>query len=333
MQRMKRGAAAVLCAALTLALTACGARSAEPIQKTNLMLDTVVTIALYDWDDTATLDLAFDEIARLEALLSVEQEGSDLDRLAKAAGQEWVTIAPETEEVLRKAKEYAQLSGGLFDVTSGPLIALWGIHDGQGHYPTQEELAQVLPLIDDDDLLVESGRAYLAREGMVANLGAIAKGYIADRVKALLVEQGVEHAVLDLGRNILLIGGKSDGTDFRIGVQDPNAEEGALIAKVAASDKSLVTSGVYERKFTYEGKTYHHILDPTTGFPVENDVASVTILSDQSVDGDALSTTCLLLGQERGLALIEQLPDTEALFVDKEGQIAMTSGFGAYLVE
>lgn len=333
MQRMKRGAAAMLCAALALTLTACGARSAEPIQKTNLMLDTVVTIALYDWDDTATLDLAFDEIARLEALLSVEKEGSDLDRLAKAAGQEWVTIAPETEEVLRKAKEYAQLSGGLFDVTSGPLIALWGIHDGQGHYPTQEELAQVLPLIDDDDLLVEPGRAYLAREGMVANLGAIAKGYIADRVKALLVEQGVEHAVLDLGRNILLIGGKSDGTDFRIGVQDPNAEEGALIATVAASDKSLVTSGVYERKFTYEGKTYHHILDPTTGFPVENDVASVTILSDESVDGDALSTTCLLLGQERGLALIERLPDTEALFVDKEGQITMSTGFAAYLVD
>ena len=333
MQRMKRGAAAVLCAALALTLAACGARSAEPIQKTNLMLDTVVTIALYDWDDTATLDLAFDEIARLEALLSVEKEGSDLDRLAKAAGQEWVTIAPETEEVLRKAKEYTKLSGGLFDVTSGPLIALWDIHDGQGHYPTQEELAQVLPLIDDDDLLIEPGRAYLAREGMVANLGAIAKGYIADRVKALLVEQGVEHAVLDLGRNILLIGGKSDGTDFRIGVQDPNAEEGALIAKVAASDKSLVTSGVYERKFTYEGKTYHHILDPTTGFPAENDVASVTILSDESVDGDALSTTCLLLGQERGLALIERLPDTEALFVDKEGQITMSTGFAAYLVE
>ncbi len=114
---------------------------------------------------------------------------------------------------------------------------------------------------------MEEGRAYLAREGMIANLGAIAKGYIADRVKDLLVEQGVEHAVIDLGRNILLIGGRPDGSNFTVGVQDPNQEEGVLADTVAASDKSVVTSGINERKFTYNGKEYHHVLDPFTGFP------------------------------------------------------------------
>lgn len=324
---------AVLTAALVL-ITAGGCSVRQPQQdtvtKTNLMLDTVITITLYDWQDESTVDLAFDEIRRLEALLSVEQEGSDLYRLAQAAGKEWVDIAPETEEVLRLAKEYYTLSDGHFDVTIGPLVNLWDIHDGQGHVPTQAELDQVLPLISSDDLLVEEGRAYLAREGMIANLGAIAKGYIADQVKALLVEQGVEHAVLDLGRNILLIGGKPDGTDFTVGVQDPNSTEGELADIVAASDKSVVTSGIDERKFVSDGKTYHHVLDPFTGFPADTGLASVTILSDNSAQGDALSTSCLLLGQEKGLELIESLEGVEALFITTDGTLIPSSGFAAY---
>lgn len=317
-----------------LLLTACGQGEAEPaaVQKTNFQMDTVVTITLYDWTDETAIDRAFQEISRLEDLLSVEKEGSDLDRLAKAAGQDWAEIAPETREVLELAKEYYTISDHMLDVTAGPLIDLWDINHG-GHYPAQAELDAVLPLIDCDDLLVEDGRAYLAKPGMKANLGAIAKGYIADQVKDLLEGLGVEHAVLDLGRNILLIGGKTEETPFRIGVQDPNGEQGDLLAVLEVSDKSLVTSGVYERYFEYEGKRYHHILDPETGFPVENGLAAVSILSDNSAQGDALSTTCLLLGRERGLALIESLPGVEALFVDSDGTQTASSGFDAFRVQ
>ena len=321
---------------LLLLLTACGSgqSQAEPpsVQKTNFQMDTVVTITLFDWTDETAIDKAFREISRLEDLLSVEKEGSDLDRLAKAAGQDWVAIAPETQEVLELAKEYYAVSGGLLDVTAGPLIDLWDINNG-GHYPTGEELDAVLPLISGDDLLVEEGRAYLARPEMKANLGAIAKGYIADRVKDLLVELGVEHAGLDLGRNILLIGGKTDDTPFRIGVQDPNGDQGAILAVLELTDQSLVTSGVYERYFEYEGVRYHHILDPTTGFPADNGLAAVSILSDDSANGDALSTTCLLLGREKGLALIESLPGVEALFIDNDGTMTPSSGFDAYRAE
>lgn len=312
---------------LPLLLTACGEQ--EPLSKTNFMLDTVVTITLYDWEDASAIDQSFDEIRRLEALLSMEQEGSDLDKLAKAAGQDWVEIQPETEAVLRLAKEYSTLSQGAFDVTAGPLIDLWDIHDGEGHYPSSEELEAVLPLIGDEDLLVEKGRAYLARPGMIANLGAIAKGYIADQVKALLMEAGVEHAVLDLGRNVLLIGGKRTGEDFTIGVQDPNEAQGALMGYIKTADKSIVTSGINERRFTYNGKTYHHVLDPVTGFPADNGLASVTILSETSADGDALSTACLLLGQEKGLALVESLEGVEALFIAQDGTCTQSSGLGA----
>lgn len=326
---MKKMLTLLLAGVLVLAAAGCSpTQSVEPLSKTNLMLDTVVTISLYDDDgDLSMLDLAFDEIARLENLLSATKEGSDLDRLNQAAGKEWVEIAPETQEVLLLAKEYAALSEGCFDVTAGPLIDLWGIHNGEGHYPTQEELEAVLPLINSDDLLVEDGKAYLAREGMKANLGAIAKGYIADKVKELLVENGVRHATLDLGRNVLLIGGKTDDAGFNIGIIDPNSQEQKLVGSLLVSDQSIVTSGVNERYFTYEGKNYHHILDPFTGFPADNGVASVTILSDSSAQGDALSTSCLLLGQERGLALIESLDGVEALFIMTDGSMIPSSGF------
>ena len=317
---------------LFLLLAACGAgQEQEPavVQRTNFQMDTVVTITLYDWTDETAIDAAFREIDRLEALLSVQKPGSDLDRLAQAAGQDWVDIAPETQEVLELAKDYFARSGGLLDVTAGPLIDLWDINNG-GHYPTSEELEAVLPLVNGEDLQVEEGRAYLARPGMKADLGSNAKGYIADRVKDLLLDLGVKHAVLDLGRNILLIGGKSDEIPFRVGVQDPNGDQGELLAVVEAANKSLVTSGVYERYFEHDGKRYHHILDPETGYPVDNGLAAVSILSDDSANGDALSTTCLLLGQEKGLALIESLPGVEALFVAEDGTLTPSSGFDAY---
>lgn len=329
----KRIAAAIGAVLLIFSAAGCGiARPGkeESVSKTNLMLDTVIQITLYNWDDPGTIDLAFDEIRRLENLLSVEKEGSDLDRLSKAAGKAWVEISPETEEVLRLSKEYSALSQGYFDVTTGPLVALWNIHNGEGHYPTSEELEGVLPLIGSDDLLVEEGRAYLAREGMAANLGAIAKGYIADQVKQVLLAQGVEHAVLNLGRNILLIGDKEDGVNFTVGVQDPNRTEGELADVVTAADKSVVTSGIDERKFIHEGKTYHHVLDPFTGFPADTGLASVTIISDHSAQGDALSTSCLLLGQEKGMELVEQLEGVEALFITTDGTQIHSSGYEAY---
>ena len=324
---------------LFLLLTAsCGAPNQEQgVTRTSYMLDTIINITLYGGEKKADEELltqTMEEINRLENLLSVEREGSDLDRLTKAAGREWVEISPECEEVLTQAKEYWSLSGGHFDVTTGPLIDLWHIRNGEGHYPTAEELAQTLPLISSKWLLVEEGRAYLSHEGMKANLGAIAKGYIADRVKAFLVDRGVEHALIDLGRNILLIGGKPDGSEFHIGVQDPfNPEVSSPRYVIEITGKSMVTSGVYERYFEYEGVRYHHVLDPVTGFPADRGVVSATIVSDNSAQGDALSTSCLLLGPEAGLALIESIPGVEALLIGEDGQEWFSSGFEAYLAD
>lgn len=313
-----------------LLLSGCNTKGASTVTRTSFMLDTVINITIYDWKDEQTLNLAMEEISRLEGLLSVEKEGSDLNRLCTAAGKDWVSISPECEEVLRLSKEIWDKSEGHFDVTTGPLIDLWAIRDGKGHYPTEQERKDAIARISSEKLLIEDGRAYLSEPGMKANLGAIAKGYIADQVKEVLVKAGVKHAIIDLGRNLVIIGGKPDGSKFQIGVQSPFEEEGKVLKVLAVSDRSVVTAGINERFFEYEGVRYHHILDPFTGFPADTGVASVTIISDSSALGDALSTTCLLLGEEKGMALLESMDDIQALFILKDGEMRMSSGFSAY---
>ena len=173
---------------------------------------------------------------------------------------------------------------------------------------------------------MEDGKAYLAREGMEANLGAIAKGYIADKVKELLLDQGVESAIIDLGRNVLLIGTKPDGSNFNVGVQDPNEAQGVLLGLASTADTSVVTSGINERYFTYEGVDYHHILDPKTGYACDTDLTSATIIADSSMQADAFSTICILLGLEKATELIEKEDGVEAIFIDNTDEIHYTSG-------
>ena len=172
------------------------------------------------------------------------------------------------------------------------------------------------------------GTAYLMRPGMRVDLGALAKGYIADKVKALLLDRGVESGVIDLGRNILLIGEKPGEAPFSIGIQSPT-DAGKLLRVLSLRDRSLVTSGTYERYFERDGVRYHHVLDPFTGFPADRGLLAVTVLSSSSLWGDGLSTACLLLGVEGGMALIDSLPETEALFVLADGTIQTTAGFPA----
>ncbi|MEG2198822.1 MAG: FAD:protein FMN transferase [Anaerovorax sp.] len=299
----------------------------QPLSKSNFQLDTVVTISLYNWTDEGTFDRAFDEIRRLENLLSVDKEGSDLDKIWKNGGKAWTAVSPETLEVIKSSLAYSELSQGYFDISTGPLISLWNIQDGQGHYPSNEELAVAKAQTGYQRILInDDGEVMLQDPGMKANLGAIAKGYIADKVKELLVGEGVKSGIINLGGNVLVIGENPNGEPFHIGIQDPHKKTGEVLGSIDARNISLVSSGINERYFEYEGKRYHHILDPFTGFPSEKGIAGVTILSEKSMDGDALSTTVFLLGIEKGMALIESLPNKEAIIVDNEGKLHCTKG-------
>jgi thiamine biosynthesis lipoprotein len=311
---------------------ACQRQETPPLSRTTFMLDTVITLTVYDWRDETTLDRAFAEIHRLELLLSAQEADSDLARLQEAAGRAWVEIAPETSEILTLSREVWERSEGRFDVTCGPLLDLWHIRDGAGHVPSEAEFAQCLPLVGMDKLLWAENRAFLTDGGMRLDFGGIAKGYIADRVKELLIQEGVTSAVIDLGRNILLIGGKPGGADFQIGVQSPG-EEGGVYGVLRVREKSIVTAGVYERYFIQDGRRYHHILDPFTGYPADTGLLSVTIVSDNSARGDALSTACLLLGAEKGQKLVEQTPDVEALFLFADGTAWQSAAFPPFTKE
>ena len=320
---LRKGVAVLL--AVLLLCVGCQVRP-EPLSRTDYLLDTVVTLTLYGAGE-ADLDAAFKEIRRLSDLLDAYDPFSDLGWLQASAAREPVVMAPETMELLIFAKNIYERTGGYLDVTVGPLIDLWDIGNG-GHYPTAEELSAAQGLLGMDDLILDeaNGTAYLARPGMRVDLGALAKGYIADKVKALLLSRGVNSGVIDLGRNILLIGEKPGSAPFSIGVQSP-MNAGDLLRVLSLRDKSLVTSGTYERYFEHDGKRYHHVLDPFTGFPADQDLLAVTILSDSSLWGDALSTACLLLGVEQGMALVDSIPDAEALFVRTDGTVVTSTGF------
>ena len=316
---------ALLLALLLVSLPGCQTQP-KPLSRTDYLLDTVVTLTLYEAKE-ADLDAAFSEIRRLSDLLDAYAPFSDMGWLQAAAGLKPVTVSAETMELLIFAKDMYDRTSGYLDVTVGPLIDLWDVRNG-GHYPTDGELAAARSLLGMDDLVLDeaAGTAYLARPGMRLDLGALAKGYIADKVKELLLSRGVKSGVVDLGRNILLIGEKPDGAAFSIGVQSPTST-GDLLRVLALKDRSLVTSGTYERYFEHDGQRYHHVLDPFTGFPADQDLLAVTILSDSSLWGDALSTACLLLGVEKGMALVDAIPEAEALFVRTDGTIVTSSGF------
>ena len=313
--------------ALVLLFLFCGCQPGQTaLSRTDYLLDTVVTLTLYGATE-GDLDAAFAEIRRLNDLLDAYSPLSDLGWLQAAAGERPVAVSKETMELLTFAKDLYGRTGGYLDVTVGPLIDLWDIRNG-GHYPAEGELSRALGLLGMDDLVLDEakGTAYLMRPGMRVDLGALAKGYIADKVKALLLDRGVESGVIDLGRNILLIGEKPGEVPFSIGIQSPT-DAGKLLRVLSLRDRSLVTSGTYERYFERDGVRYHHVLDPFTGFPADRGLLAVTVLSSSSLWGDGLSTACLLLGVEGGMALIDSLPEAEALFVLTDGTVLTPAGF------
>ncbi len=319
---MKRITAVCLVCVLLLCFGACQSPTETENHRTGFAMDTVVTITLYDVgtaEPSAALDAGFAEIARLEQLLSTTVDGSDIDRINKAGGQA-VTVAPETAEVLSLAVQYAVLSEGALDVTVRPLSRLWDFVTGV--VPDAADLQQAAQTVNYRNLTIEGQTVTLSVGALEP--GGIAKGYIGDRVADVLRRQGVIAALIDLGGNIVTVGDKN-GEAFQIGIKDPSAPE-QLCAIVKSTNGSVVTSGIYERGFDKDGVRYHHILDPQTGMPVQNTLASVTIVCATSADADALSTACFVLGEEKATELIAQLDGIEALFVRRDGSIAATAG-------
>ena len=302
----------------------------EPLTATSFKLNTVVTITLYDSRDQAVLDGAMELCDEYERIFSRTLPESELYRLnAGTLPQEdgAYILSDPLADLVGQGLSYSELSGGAFDITIGPVSSLWDFTSGEGTVPDSSAIEAALPLINYEDITLEGNRIRFEKEGMGINLGAIAKGYIADKMKDYLLEEGVESAIIDLGGNVLCVGQRPDGSPFRIGVQMPFADRSETAAVMEISDKSVVSSGIYERYFEQDGVLYHHILNPSTGYPYENNLVSVTIISDESVDGDGLSTTCFALGLDKGMELINSLPDVQAVFITEDYQLHYSEDF------
>lgn len=316
----------LICLAL-LCLTFCGCQSSQssPISKSGVYLDTVITVTLYGTEEESILDHCLSLCESYEALFSRTMEGSDVYRMNHAGGQP-TQVSPETARLIEKAISYSNISDGAFDCTIAPLSTLWDFKNNPGRVPSQEEIEAARSLVDYRTIQASQTTVTLKNPSAAIDLGGIAKGYIADRLKDYLTSQGITSALINLGGNVLTIGSKPDGSPWNIGIQKPFDERNASIASLKVTDQSLVTSGTYERYFTVGGTVYHHLLDPATGYPADTGLSSVTILSDDSIDGDALSTSCFVLGIDKGMELIESLPGVEALFVTSEDELLYSSG-------
>ncbi len=305
-------------------------KTSEPISKTDYLLNTVVSVTLYDSRDETILDGVMNLCQKYEDLFSPTQKTSEIYRLNHGELPQEngsYQLSDETADLIARGLEYCRLSDGAFDIAIEPVSSLWDFTSGEAIVPDQEEIDAALPLVDYRDVILEGNRIHFQKEGMGINLGAIAKGYIADQMKEYLLDQGVKSAIIDLGGNVLCVGNKPDGTPFHVGIRKPFADRSETAAIMEISGKSVVSSGVYERFFEKDEVLYHHILNPKTGYPYENDLISVTIISEESTDGDGLSTTCFALGLEKGMELINGLPDVQAVFITEDYQLHYSDHF------
>lgn len=295
------------------------------VEKTNYIMGTIIKLKLPKNVDEEIFDETFGVIRDIEKKMSLNIKNSELNELNENGFNSPVELSDETKYVIEKSIDYSKLSDGHFDVSIGPLADLWGFSKGKAKVPNAKKVLELLPLVDYKNIEVKDEKVKLNKEGMILDLGGIAKGYAADEVAKYLKTQGVNKAIIDLGGNIYALGSKDKSTPWTIGIQNPFDEvRGEFLGTLSVSNKSVVTSGVYERYIEEGGKKYHHILDPFTGYPVENELMSVSIISDESIDGDALSTAVFALGLEKGYELVKTLTNVEAIFVTKDKDVYLT---------
>ncbi len=317
---------------ITVFMAGCAEMGAAPppvvSKRAQMLMGTLVTVTAVASDKSMgdrAMQAAFDEIKRLERLLSTWRPDSELSHVNAAAGHQPVQVSRETLELVVRSLEMAQLTHGGFNIALGPAIDAWSVTDRQ-RIPDDEELQRLKPLIDwtSIQLNIEARTIYLPREGMRIDVGGVGKGYAADRAVEVMRRAGAKGGVVALSGDIKTFGILADRNGFPVGIRHPR-EEGALIAMIDLNDEAISTAGDYERFFERDGVRYHHILDPQTLQPARA-CQSVTVIAKEGTMADGLDTGIFVLGPEQGMALVERLPNVEAIIIDQEGKITVSSG-------
>lgn len=318
--QMKKIIGLLLCLLLLLGTAGC---RAEEVHQDLFAMDTVVQLDLYGEGAERAVSSIQAELFRLEQLLSRYRADSDIARL-NAAGGSAVTAAPETAQLVAAALELRQRTAGLFDITVAPAMDLWGFSSGEHRVPSDAELAAVLAHIGTA-VSVDGTELTLSDPDGALDLGGIAKGYAGDVLADQIRQLGLESALLMLGGNVVLVGSRPNGSDWRVAVRDPQ-NTADYVGVLSASDCHVVTSGGYERNFQADGITYHHILDPRTGAPSDSGLLSVTVVSDSGLLADALSTALFVMGEEAAIEHWREHRDFELLLITEDGRILASGG-------
>ena len=310
----------LLCIAM---LTACqNSDENKKVSKDIFAMDTYMTVTAYGKNAENGVNKAVDEINRLETVLSAEKQESDIYKLNETGSG---TLSTDTKNIVSKALEINKTTNGAFDISIYPLMVKWGFTTQKYNVPSKNEISKLLKDVDSSKIIFDekSGNIKL-KENMKIDLGGIAKGYTSNRVMQIFKECGVKSGLVSLGGNVQALGTKTDGTAWQIAIENPD-KSSDYIGVVSVKDKAVITSGGYERYFEKNGKTYHHILDPETGYPAESGLKSVAIVSDDGTLADALSTSLFVMGKEKAVAYWRaHSEEFDAILVEKDGTVSVT---------
>ncbi len=299
--------------------------TAEPVTKELFAMDTYITLTAYGKNAETALEFAVQKIEELDEKLSIGNPDSEISRINMEGKKK---VSPDTYNLIAEGQAIGEETDGAFNIAMEPLMELWGFTSGDYYVPDEEALKEGLTRIDASKIAMDekSMEINLEKEGMKIDLGGIAKGYTSEKLMEIFREQGLESAMVNLGGNVQVLGKKTDGSLWRVAIQDPDGGDDYL-GVLETSDKAVITSGGYERCFERDGVIYHHILDPKTGYPVDNGYKSVTIVSADGSLADALSTALFVMGAEKAEAYWKKHSDSfDAIFLTTEGELAVTEG-------
>jgi thiamine biosynthesis lipoprotein len=298
------------------------------IQKTHTAMGTIMTHKAFGLHAAKGLEAVCSEVERIEICLSRFLPGSEISRVNTSAGSKSEKVSLETFYLLLKALDFSHTCPGCFDVSIGPLVDLWNMSRRSLIQPDDVRLRQALSLVDFRDVIMDPIQitAGLRKLGQSIDLGGIGKGFAGDRIVEIYKEFDIISGYSNLGGNVVALGTKPDGSPWRIGIQHPRQED-RLVGLVSVIDQSVVTSGDYQRCFfDNQGIRHHHILDPTNGYPADSGLISVSVVSESSLEADALSTILFIAGLEKGIEFLKSFPRSEAIFVDTDLKVYLTKG-------
>lgn len=302
--------------------------SKETITTSSYSLGTIINLRVQGMEAKQAIEKAIERLNDIDDKMSVFKDNSEISKINLKAGDLPEIISKDTYLVIKESLRYSKRLDGAFDPTIRPLVALWNIGTAKEKIPEKYEIENRLKFVNYKDVVLNDSNSsvMLKQKEQSLDLGGIAKGFAADEIRDIFYRYNISSALIDLGGNIFALGSKEDGSPWRIGIQDPFKERGEFIGVLSVNNKSVVTSGNYERYFIQGEKRFHHIIDPKTGYPSDSKIISATIISNNSIDGDGLSTGVYIIGIDKAMALIESIRGVDAIFITDEKKTYITSG-------